>query len=127
MNYDLCSNDPMNYGTLKFDLNFPINCSRARYRITHFSTLANFLITEDTDSFKISFFDEKSVPPQMLNVIVQFDSRSSYGNRPSELLDLLNELINRYEKLKTYEFEFEYTKTGTLNFCNLKLILLLDI
>lgn len=61
--YQLCSNDPNNYGEVIFEPIIPWNCEQIEYRIISLNTFSNFLLTT-TDDFiefstgKVNFTDK---------------------------------------------------------------------
>jgi hypothetical protein len=109
MNYELCSTNWKNYELVKFDINFPVNCVRARYRITHFSTYANFALTEKDDKF--SWVD--GIAENYEISWIELGPNGNYGDRPTQLVDAVNKLI---KAKKIQNVVFQLNVLGTLRF-----------
>jgi hypothetical protein len=108
MNYSLCSSESLKYSSLKFNLNIPISSNRVRYKITHFSTYANFVLTEPDD--EISFI-LSSAPGQIISI--KLGASGNYGDRPKRLIDILNKLV---KDQSIDGVEFKLNSLGTIDF-----------
>ena len=78
--YQLCSNDPENYGELTFNPIIPWNCEQVEYRIKSVNTFANFMITTTDDYITIN------------DLTIYFPNQSSYDI--DELADTLTSLLS---------------------------------
>ena len=78
--YQLCSNDPENYGELTFSPIIPWNCEQVEYRVMNVNTFANFMITTTDDYITIN------------ETTVNFPNQSNYDI--DELADTLTSILS---------------------------------
>ena len=78
--YQLCSNDPSNYGELTFQPIIPWNCEQVEYRIKSVNTFANFMITTTDDFIVIN------------ETTIYFPNQSNYDI--DELADTLASILS---------------------------------
>jgi hypothetical protein len=78
-------------------LNIPISSNRIRFRITHFSTFANFLITEPDNTISFTGSDSEET------TIIKLGICGNYG----DMLDDLVKYLNKLAKDQSLEKEVE--------------------
>jgi hypothetical protein len=96
---------------MKFNLALPINSNRVRFRITHFHTIANYLILAPGDSFEFRTIEE--VKPDVWSWVPHKVTVIDAVTKMKDGVKYLNALVATYSELDKYGLLFTWENDNT--------------